>query len=133
MFKQKIFISSFIVLIIVAVSNYIGIKYNLYWVYKWYDIPMHILGGLWVSLFFLSFYLFFKKDLNHNIFQKETFFKVLLILLFITISWEIFELVSKTTFLSDGIYYWIDTIKDILDGFIGGIAGYFLYLKLAKN
>jgi hypothetical protein len=50
-----------------------------------------------------------------------------------TISWEIFELVGKITFLSDGMWYWIDTIKDITDGFIGGIIGYYFYIKIINK
>jgi hypothetical protein len=129
MSTKKIFISSFLVLISVAVFNYIGIKYNLYWIYNWYDIPMHILGGLWVSLFSIYLYTYFDKDIFASDYHKKVLKIVILSLTFMTISWEIFELLGKLTFLSDGKWYWFDTIKDIIDGFIGGMIGYYFYSK----
>jgi len=133
MFKHKIFITSFIVLIIVAVFNYLGGKYYLYWIYQWYDIPMHILGGLWVSLFSISIFTHFDKNILVINYKKKIFKIVFFSLLLLTISWEIFELVSKITLLSDGTSYWVDTIKDIIDGFIGGMIGYCLYYTKILN
>ena len=131
MFKQKIFIASFFVLIITAFFNYIGGKYFLYWIYQWYDIPMHILGGLWVSLFSIFLYTNFYKDISIHCKKLSMF--VFFTLLLIALSWEIFELMGKITFLSDGIWYWIDTIKDIIDDFIGGMIGYLLYCYFTKT
>ena len=62
MFKQKIFIYSFIVLVLVAIFNYLGTNYYFYIIYDWYDIPMHIIGGLWVSLFTIFLYTSYYKD-----------------------------------------------------------------------
>ena len=132
MFKQKIFITSFIVLVSVAILNYAGIKYNLYWIYNWYDIVMHMLGGLWVSLFSMSIFIYFFRDVSNPDYNKNILKIVLFALLFMTLSWEVFELLGKITFLSDGKLYWFDTIKDIIDGFIGGIGGYYFYTKNSK-
>lgn len=132
MFKQKIFIYSFIVLVIVAIANHLGAQFNLYYIYPWYDIPMHMLGGLWVSLFTIFLYTnFYNNSLDTN-YPKKILKVVLISLLFMTVSWEIFELIGKITFLSEGKLYWIDVIKDIIDGFIGGIIGYYFYTKNTK-
>jgi hypothetical protein len=129
MFKQKIFIYSFIVLILVAIFNYLGTNYYFYITYDWYDIPMHILGGLWVSLFTIFLYTLYYKNTLIKENRKRILSIVCIALLFMTISWEMFEIISKITLPSDGALYWIDTIKDITDGYIGGMIGYFFYIK----
>lgn len=93
---------------------------------------MHMLGGLWVSLFTIFLYTnFYNNSLDTN-YPKKILKVVLISLLFMTVSWEIFELIGKITFLSEGKLYWIDVIKDIIDGFIGGIIGYYFYTKNTK-
>ncbi len=128
MFKQKIFILSFIVLVLVASFNYLGVTFSLYWVYKWYDIPMHMLGGLWVSLFTLSFYPYLNKHYLVKDFNINPLYAVFISLLFMIIAWEIFELIGGMALLSDR-GYWPDTLGDVLNGYIGGIVGYLFYLK----
>ncbi|MFH0755199.1 MAG: hypothetical protein V1910_00835 [bacterium] len=132
MFKQKIFIISFIVLVLIAVLNYFGAKFYLYWAHKWYDIPMHILGGLWISTFFLSLYTYFNKKNLIIISRTKIIYLTFFVLLFIIILWEIFELFGKMTFLTDN-EYWVDTIQDIFNGYLGGIIGYYLFTKNKKT
>jgi len=129
--KRKILISSLIVIIFIAFSNYIGMKYNLYWVYKWYDIPMHILGGFCVGLFSLYLYSSFQKNIFTANYRRNFFIFLFFILFFITISWEIFELVSKITFINDQ-GYWIDTIGDILNAYFGGMVVYLFFIRNKK-
>src|SRR3989344_4635970 len=132
MFKQKIFIASFIVLIIVAVSNYAGIKYGLYWTYRWFDIPVHALGGLWVSLLFLSAYPYLQK-VSNKLDSRKVLQSLLIVILAVTISWEIFELAIGSVFPGQGLTYWIDTITDIINAFIGSIVGYAFYIIEKRN
>lgn len=132
MLKQKTFIFSFIVLVILAVCNYFGLKFNLYWVYRWYDIPMHMLGGLWVSLFSV-FSFNYLRNFFPTIFNRiNILYIVVLILLFITISWEVFEVWGKITFIRD-IGYWPDTLGDILNAYIGGVVTYLFFVRKNKN
>ena len=131
MFKQKIFIISFILLIIIAVFNYLGVKFYLYWVYRWYDIPMHMLGGLWVSLFTLSVYSYFYKNVSILNYRRKVFTTVFIVLIFVIIFWEAFELVGGiTSWNNNG--YWMDTLGDILNGFIGGTMGYLFFIRNKK-
>lgn len=131
MFKRQIFIYSFILLILIAVFNYIGLKFSWYWTYRWYDIPMHIAGGLWVSLFFLFLYDYFVTRFTIHNYKLKVFWVVFFVLLFITISWEIFEVVGGINNLND-VGYWPDSLGDILNGFIGGFIGYFFFVKSKK-
>ncbi|MFA5934431.1 MAG: hypothetical protein WC827_00895 [Candidatus Paceibacterota bacterium] len=132
MFKQKIFIASFVTLIIVASLNYFGGKFYWYWTYKWFDIPMHMLGGLWISLFSLSLYAFFYKKLSILNYRMNVLGIVAFAVLSIGVSWELFELLGGITSLHDGTSYWIDTISDIMNDSIGGLVGYFFFIKNRK-
>ncbi|MDD4803574.1 MAG: hypothetical protein PHN69_00115 [Candidatus Pacebacteria bacterium] len=132
MFKQKIFVISFIVLVLIAVFNYLGMKFNLYWFYRWYDIPMHMLGGFWVTLFSLSIYNHFSKIFPVISYYVKFLYVMLFILLAVAISWEVFELAGGITFVDDR-GYWIDTFADILNAYIGGAVVYFLFIKNNKN
>lgn len=131
MFKRKIFIYSFILLILIAIFNYIGVKFCWYWTYRWYDIPMHIAGGLWVSLFFLFLYDYFVNKFTIKNYKIKVFWVVFCVLLFITVSWEIFEVLGGINFTGDR-GYWPDTLGDILNGFIGGMIGYLFFIKSKK-
>lgn len=128
MIKQKTFIASFVVLVAVAFFNNLGTNLNLYWIYRWYDIPMHMLGGLWVALFSLSLYPLINELLLEKGYKISAFYLSILALLFMTISWELFELLGQITTMID-IGYWSDTLSDILNGYIGGMFGYLFYLK----
>ncbi len=132
MHKQKtLLILTLVVIIFVAIFNYIGIKYNLYWIYKWYDIPMHLLGGFCVGLFSLFLYKNFNKNISIVNYRRKVFVFVFLILLFVTVSWEIFELIGGITFLTDK-GYWLDNIGDIMNGLLGGIVAYLFFIRNKK-
>lgn len=89
-----------------ALSNY------LYWHHRWFDIPMHILGGAALGAFLLAF------------FTSQRALLYFACMLAIVVAWEVFEYVAHiSTGQPD---YWLDTGKDILDGLIGsGITYYF--------
>jgi hypothetical protein len=131
MFKQKIFIASFFTLVLVAVLNYFGSKFYWYWTYKWFDIPMHILGGLWISLISLSLYSYFYNNVSIVNYKIKVLGVVLFAVLFIGISWEIFELVGGITYFTDK-GYWIDTVADLINDTIGGLIAYLFFIKKRK-
>lgn len=86
-----------------------------YWTHRWFDIPMHILGGVAIGAFLIA--LFGSK-------RPAMYF---LLMLGITVIWEIFEYMTGiSTGLPD---YWFDTIKDITDGMIGSAFAYLLAKK----
>ncbi len=132
MFKHKSFIFSFIILIILAIGNYLGVKFNLYWFYRWYDIPMHILGGLWVSLFSVFLFNYLRRFFPIYFSRLNISYVVFFVILFITICWEIFEIFGGITFIKD-TGYWLDTISDIFNAYIGGAVTYLFFIRKNKN
>jgi hypothetical protein len=97
---------------------------SLYWVYDWFDIMMHFLGGAFVTLVGLFLY---------EKFQKKSFFTssspviLLNLIIFVFIAgllWETSELLIGATY-SEREMYASDTKLDFIMNTIGAIIGYF--------
>lgn len=109
-------------LIVLALVAYLDVHYGLgerfYWRFWWWDILLHMLGGVWVGL--ASGWLFFLFGMQPSIRSCA------LAALTIGIGWEVFEYVTHTggsVFMS----YPVDTAKDLLDDVLGGIGAGLLF------
>ena len=109
---------------LLVVLEVIGVVYYLYWQTFWYDIPMHLLAGLFVSLSIFPFALYV-MDTRPPFSRKSLLLWVFCLTLFIGVSWEIFELAEKLTSLSDKIYFF-DTGKDLVDDILGSLSGLYI-------
>ncbi|MEK7589672.1 MAG: hypothetical protein AAB475_00240 [Patescibacteria group bacterium] len=129
MLKQKLFVEQFILLAVVALLDFIALKFYLYWIFWWFDIPVHFLGGLWVGLIVMWFFFFsgfIYKDVN---LMKKTkiFFIIILSVIIIGVLWEVFE-VGAGLISTDEYGYFLDTPLDIIMDIFGGIVA-FIYAK----
>lgn len=86
-----------------ALENY------LYWRLWWFDIPMHILGGLAVGSFLIGFLIRFRPRL------------FLLGCLIIFVGWEVFEYLAGFPREAN---YAFDTALDLLDDTVGALVAY---------
>lgn len=110
----------FFILLCIFLSYYLSKNIleplNFYNDYRWLDIPMHILGGFLFASLFLN--IISDKYIN--------FKNILYFVLFIGISWEIFEytldIINLTSFPG-----WLDTFKDLLDDIIGAYLAFVFY------
>ncbi len=104
-----------------ALLNIMGVVFYLYWTTEWFDMITHSLAGLAVSLATL---LFWQSVLKKNNLTRS---QVVCIgvggALAVGIVWELYELHFDITSLSDGIYYTLDTAKDIAMDTLGGLVG----------
>jgi len=131
MIKMRAFWESFFVLIILAILFFWGHHYHLFWKYKWFDIPVHFLGGVWAALTALWISCHFGYTNSIINYKLKTFLIVLFAVLIIGISWEVFEVIGKITFIHD-VGYWPDTLSDVLNSFMGGIVAYYYFIKTKK-
>ncbi len=117
---------------IIAVGNAIADYWHLYFYLRWLDIPMHIMGGLWVSLFALvGYYTFFAGKPK----DRSSFFVIAFAIaagLTIGLGWEIFEFEVDKHIAASGIDLG-DTLKDLVDDFIGACIGAAIFLKRGYN
>lgn len=130
--KEYILYSSSLVLVVISILNYLGGQFYWYWTYKWFDIPVHMLGGVWVGLTALWLWSHFMHLKVVKTFRMKALGVVVFAAFFVGISWEIFELLGGITNMSDKVY-WPDTIGDIVNDFVGGMLAYFAFIKIKKS
>jgi len=113
----------------------IAVRFDLYWVWGWFDIVMHVAGGFWFG--FVVVWFFFFSDYV-NIPPRSSIASFLLIALasgfMVGLGWEVFEYVTGQTLVQEG--YLTDTIVDLIMDSIGAlIAGSFLWwrFRLVKS
>ena len=128
MFQRPYILTAILSLAILAIHAYADAN-SLYFMYKWLDIPMHLLGGFVVALLGVCLYTLYNQKLG------KVFFWTLILLFVLVIGsfWEIFELSMSImyhvqTMNLTNIY---DTISDLINDTIGGLAA--LYLTHKKH
>jgi hypothetical protein len=100
--------------------------YSAMW---WFDIPMHIMGGMFLAL--SAGALFFKKLLPLHF--KEVIVVILLFVLIIGLGWEIFEYLVQTIIKGAQLANFPDSVKDMLMDLLGGILASIFVLRRLKR
>lgn len=121
--NKKIFIT--LILTAVLLFLHVGaIKFGWYYLFYEFDMLPHFLGGLVVFLIIYNFALIFEKEIKIS--------KILLLVFFVTIGWEFFEIYLDNTF---GVEYarTFDSVSDIFLGMAGATTGAFFTAKINKN
>jgi uncharacterized membrane-anchored protein len=121
LFMMKSILSSSIFLfVILCASFFIFDPTHLYYELPWLDIPMHVLGGIGISFFYLAVEKYRKKTISYK--------KLLVFYLIIAIGWELYEIV-KDTIHSLPWNSTSDTVSDVINGWVGVCVGYFISKK----
>ncbi len=121
MLKKPLFWETFILLAIVGVLNYIAVAYHLYWSVYEFDSIVHFLGGATSAAFFLWLY-FFSGFFNPQKRSLKHFLAIAAIgVVFIGVSWEIFELFIGEAVLQK-VEYPYDTMMDLIMDFLGAVT-----------
>ncbi len=129
--KHKIFIRAVFLLALVYFLNYLAEVFYLHWTTWWYDVMLHHLGGACAGTAFLYFYFDFLKLSRFE--KVKAVGYTFMFVLFIGVAWEIYELLHHDTSLSNGIYYYRDTISDLIADSVGGFfAAYFSFKHFEK-
>jgi len=107
--------SRWLIAALIAVSLLAGLHFWAladfwYWKYRWFDTPMHILGGAAIGIFAVSLLRSYRP------------FFYLAIILAASLGWELFEYSAGVT--RPGIDYDWDTAHDLLNDAIGAILVY---------
>jgi len=105
------FLSALTTSTVLAVVNYIALQNYWFWLYRWLDTPMHLLGGFALGSLLIAFLFRFRP------------FYYLAGMAIVAVGWELFEAMLGFTAQSD--YVW-DTAHDILNDAIGSTLAYIL-------
>ena len=105
---------------------------SFFWYYSiWYfDMPMHFLGGLWSSWFFIWFFCVAPNPfkVSFDIFDLKLFWKIIAFVLVIGILWEFFEFFTNNR-IGQEHFSVIDTSSDIFFDLAGGAFGIYYFLR----
>lgn len=114
LYRLSLFFVSFIFII-----NFLANKFYWYFAITWFDMLMHFLGGVFISIFAIS--LFYKK------FSESSFKKfitlVLISVLLIGLAWELYEYVVEYFIRDVDLATIPDSFSDLLFDISGGLVG----------
>ncbi|HVW71842.1 MAG TPA: hypothetical protein VHB93_01670 [Candidatus Paceibacterota bacterium] len=99
---------------VLAALHIWAIMHFIYWKYRWFDTPMHMLGGATIGLIAIG--------LLGNRWQPWRYLALIALAAF---GWELFEYVFGITGVTATYYVW-DTAHDVLNDVIGAVAVYFV-------
>lgn len=116
------FILTFVLFFIV---NILARAFSLYWVYPWFDTPMHVLGGAVVALAFHSMPSIVARIPRKN----RTFLITLACVMSVGVMWEVFEYAVG---YQREVEYIFDTVVDLLGDAFGGLIGFYFVRTLEK-
>jgi hypothetical protein len=129
--ERQIVQSTFFLTVLLGVLHFLAITFFFYSEVWWFDIPMHILGGLICSLLALCCLLFFPRLFPLG--KKRAFFYGMIGgALILGFSWEIFEYVNGITNVAFGSYPF-DVAKDLCMDVLGAYIGFRYFLQLVKK
>lgn len=119
------FILFFLSLCAIAALHLVALNASLYWLYLWFDMPMHFLGGAVAGFGFLSW-------VGERLIpvRSRAFLATILFVAMVGVAWEIFEWYFS---LVDTLAYWPDTIGDLLCDLLGGAVAYGLVYSFKRT
>jgi hypothetical protein len=109
-----------------ATLHALALALFLYWQVWWFDIPMHLFGGMTVALGFFA-------GVDLRIIPASgvhSLTRMLIPVAGIAVGWEVFQHVITSVPKED---YVIDTSTDIVLGLVGATIGYYVVRRLQEN
>lgn len=94
-----------------------ALEYFLYWAVSWFDILLHIIGG--ISFGFLLLFI-----ANKTVENIPLYIPIIGTLIAATV-WEIFEFQIGLTFVAKNLA--LDTISDVMFSIFGGVIAFMAY------
>lgn len=119
--RKKLGVRVVSLILFIFVLNLIAMKFYWYFSIWWFDMPMHLLGGLWLGLVFIWFLRL--KDLSFS-----TIVKIILGVLLIGIAWEVFEIIVNKTIIQNP-FNTLDTISDVCFDLAGAFISILYFAK----
>jgi hypothetical protein len=121
-----------VLIVVIALINMLATSFYWYWRIRWFDMPMHFLGGLWIAGSVLWFRFFSHELLS----TPRSFIPVVFIGVFsaflVGLGWEMYE--ASVSFSTLGYVNEIpDTISDLCFDILGGlVASVVVWVSLKK-
>ncbi|HEY4474620.1 MAG TPA: hypothetical protein VJC06_01715 [Candidatus Paceibacterota bacterium] len=130
---------SLIFLVSIFVVNLVGLYYQWYLVYPWFDQTLHFLGGSFIAMLMANY-------LSEYFVNKNTLKNLLIIVgvtVFIGVAWEFAEYIANQTLIEPVyIYFKVhayfmgdldDTVSDLLMDILGATTLSLLHLRRRRK
>jgi len=128
--QKKILNQILFLIVVIFFLNLLAMKFYWYWSIPWFDMLMHFLGGLFISLVLL--WLNYFRGLLGSFSKKKAILIAILGTLVIGLLWEIFEF-SLDTFITEKSWDMADTLSDLFFDLLGaGIGTIYYYARLKE-
>ena len=126
----------FIAFFFICIFTYrwIGLQYELFFMFWWYDVVAHFFGGIWVVALVLTLKKIFYFEIQGDYSGWALFVSILGMVILAGVFWEWWEFVSDRYIFHTNFTYlpnvFEDTLKDLLVDLLGGIAGFLIFRKI---
>ena len=130
---------SLIFLVSIFVVNLVGLYYQWYLVYPWFDQTLHFLGGSFIAMLMANY-------LSEYFVNKNTLKNLLIIVgvtVFIGVAWEFVEYIANQTLIEPVYRYFKvhayfmgdldDTVSDLLMDILGATTLSLLHLRRSRK
>ncbi|HAT68143.1 MAG: hypothetical protein A2481_00640 [Candidatus Yonathbacteria bacterium RIFOXYC2_FULL_47_9] len=117
----------------IAITQIFAESYYWYWLMRWFDMPMHFAGGLWVAGVVLWWRFFSGRCASAPIAIKPLFIWAVMGAVGIGALWEVYE--AGVSYLTVGhMNDMFDTFGDLVFDILGGLmAASIVYLRTSNK
>ncbi len=131
---KKLILDILVLILVILFFSTLATFYSSFWQIWWFDIVMHLLGGIWAGLFFLYLFSARKQVFNDSNFILNLLGAISFAAL-VGVIWEIYEFsfdqliaMPRSLVLSQPSLN--DTIKDLFNDLTGGfIAATYYWIR----
>lgn len=117
MLKKRFLLIALLLSALIAYLHIKALEMNLYFVYPWFDVALHFLGGALISVIALTVFLYAKGEKNF-LENKKLLFLTPAIAVLVGALWEVFELWAGVVPSENYVF---DTSIDLVMDLIGGV------------
>ena len=110
---------------VILILHLLALKLFLYWTIDWFDILMHLLGGLLIGFIMISF---MKRIHTETVIINKRLLTTAVILgvLVVGLAWELWELfVGLSDVIEDKLDVTIDLVMDLMGAIMAVFYNYF--------
>jgi len=113
--------------IIIAGLHFTALEFYLYWVFPWFDVLMHFLGGFLVALIGIWSLLYVVRMRVWICFShRNILYTAIGTALAIGIGWEVFEYINGLRIKDNYVF---DTVTDLIMDLFGAMLAYWIVLR----
>lgn len=128
---KPLILSGFLFLGLLLLINELAVRYSVYFLYQWFDTPMHFIGGFGVGVVAIGLLRSWFTKRRYHI--TPQFWYTIFLVVAVGVVWEVAESYYKVSVMFGGLF-WFDTIKDLLMDTFGGILSYICFHpRISKN